>query len=131
MDAAESGRRQDDVCRNRAMTARHIKPLKVKGLSLISTGCAAGSTPYVTSDRSWPSRLCRASCLKSIPWGPVLHGTHGHAMLSLPRVSRLSGNIANFSDACSKDCVSFSAPVMALLTVRERQRAHFVFSQEW
>lgn len=105
--------------------------MKVKGLSLISTGCVAGSTPYATSDRGWPSRLSRASWGKSIPWDPLLHGTHGHAMLSLPRVSLFSGNIANFSDACSKDRVTFSDPVMAFLSVRERRRAHFVFSQEW
>ena len=61
--------------------------------------------PYGTSDRGWPSRLCRSSCLRSIPRDPLLHATH--VTLSLLRVSLFSGNIANFSDPCRKDCVSF------------------------
>lgn len=45
------------------------------------------------------------------------------AMLSLPRVSLFSGNIANFSNACSKDCVYFSAPVHATFASKEETKS--------
>lgn len=61
--------------------------MEVTGLSLISVGFGEGPMPYITSDRAWPSRLCRSSYLNSFPWDPVLHATHVHATLSLPSVS--------------------------------------------
>lgn len=78
---------------------------------MISVGFRAGLTPYFTSDRGWPSRLCESSCLKYVPRDSLLRGTGPLQLYHCCEHLCSLGSLPNFQIPVEKIWYLFSASV--------------------